>query len=204
MTVRIEPSSISTRPNAADPTKAAPARAAAPGMDGPAAVSRRSLVSWLSRSRPQNLLALPFIYSMAVPLLLVDLWFSLYQWICFPLFGIARVERGTYFAMDRARLPYLNAIEKVHCAYCSYANGLLAFATEIAARTEQYWCPIQHRDPPPGVHSRHAGFLPFGDASDFESRAQALRARLRTIQPGTRAPDHDAQAKPPTPEVGKD
>ena len=40
--------------------------------------------------------------------------------------------------------PYLNAIERADCAYCSYATGVIAYAREIAARTEQYRCPIKH------------------------------------------------------------
>ena len=31
-----------------------------------------------------------------------------------------------------------------NCTYCSYGNGLLAYACETASRTERYWCPIKH------------------------------------------------------------
>jgi hypothetical protein len=40
---------------------------------------------------------------------------------------------------DRTHLAYLNLVEKINCAYCSYGNGLAAYLREIAARTEQYW-----------------------------------------------------------------
>ena len=45
---------------------------------------------------------------------------------------------GGYLAFDRHRLTYLNFAEKLNCEYCAYANGILAYFTEIAARTEQY------------------------------------------------------------------
>jgi hypothetical protein len=136
------------------------------------------LRSHIASGRPQSLLSLPFIYGMAVPLLLLDLSISLYQAASFPLYGIARVRRRDYFVLDRARLPYLDAIEKLNCAYCSYANGLVAYAREIIARTEQYWCPIKHERLPQGVHDRYAAFADYGDGAGYPSRAEALRRRL--------------------------
>jgi hypothetical protein len=139
---------------------------------------RRSLRSWLANSRPQSLLSLPFIYSMCVPLLVLDLWITLYQAASFPLFGIPGVQRRDYFVMDRARLPYLNVIEKFHCAYCSYANGLLSYAMEIAARTEQYWCPIKHHRLPAAVHDRYHEFADYHDGGNYENHLKTLRASL--------------------------
>src|SRR5688572_33288312 len=54
---------------------------------------KQSIPSYLFESRPLNLLAAPIIYSMIVPIALLDVWISLYQWICFPLFGIRTVQR---------------------------------------------------------------------------------------------------------------
>jgi hypothetical protein len=142
------------------------------------ALSRRSLAAWLAGSRWRNLLSLPFIYGMALPLLLLDASITLYQAAAFPLYGIAKVGRRGHFVMDRARLPYLNAVEKLHCAYCSYANGLLSYAREIAARTEQYWCPIKHAREPVNVHPRYYRFIEYGDAEGFDARADALRTSL--------------------------
>ena len=67
--------------------------------------------------------------------------------MCFPIYGIERVQRRRYFAIDRHTLAYLNAIEKANCLYCSHANGVIAYVREVAARTEQYWCPIKHCQP---------------------------------------------------------
>jgi hypothetical protein len=139
---------------------------------------RMGLWRWLSGVPATSFLALPFIYGMAVALVFLDVSISLYQAVCFPLYGIAKVRRHDYMAIDRHRLEYLNAFEKVHCAYCSYANGLLAYAREIGARTEQYFCPIKHSRQVPGTHARYARFLDFGDAIDFHARAERLRREL--------------------------
>ena len=58
----------------------------------------------------------------------------------------------------------------------AYANGLLAYATEIAARTEQYFCPIKHARKILGVHDRYARFLDYGDAADFHARLEEFRS----------------------------
>jgi hypothetical protein len=145
---------------------------------------RMGLGRWLLESRPRSLLSVPFIYGMVVPLLLLDLSLCLYQLVCFPLYGIPRVRRRDYLVLDHHRLPYLNAIEKLHCGYCSYANGLLAFARELTARTEQYWCPIKHARPVPGPHERYAGFLDYGDPTVFHARVQEQRRALAREAPG--------------------
>jgi len=77
----------------------------------------------------------PVIYSMVVPIVLLDLSMSLYRAACFPLYRISKVDRSQFVAIDRHRLAYLNISEKLNCTYCGYANGVLAYAREIAART---------------------------------------------------------------------
>jgi hypothetical protein len=139
---------------------------------------KTGILRWLFTSRPQNLLSAPLIYSMIVPLLLLDVCVSLYQWICFPLYRVQRVRRGEYFVYDRHHLGYLNAIERFHCAYCSYANGLMAYATEVVARTEQYFCPIKHAHKVLGSHARYARFLDYGDAADYPARLEEFRRAL--------------------------
>jgi len=137
---------------------------------------KRSVLRWLVTDRPLNLITAPVIYSMAIPLAVLDLFVTLFQASCFPIYGIARVRRGDYIAFDRHHLGYLNAIERFHCEYCAYANGLIAYATEIAARTEQYFCPIKHARKVLGVHARYARFLEYGDATDFHARLEEFRS----------------------------
>ena len=137
---------------------------------------KRSFVRWLITDRPQNLITGPVIYAMAIPLALLDFFVTLFQASCFPIYGIASVRRSDYIVFDRHHLGYLNFIERVHCEYCAYANGLLAYATEIAARTEQYFCPIKHARKILGVHDRYARFLDYGDAANFHAKLEEFRS----------------------------
>lgn len=139
---------------------------------------RLGVFRWFLTVRPQNYLTMPVIYGAAVPLLAFDLCLSLYQLICFPVYRIARVKRGDYIVYDHQHLAYLNIIEKAHCLYCSYAVGLLAYASEIIARTEQYFCPIKHARKVRAAHSRYERFLDYGEADDYHGKLEEFRAEL--------------------------
>lgn len=58
-------------------------------------------------------------------------------------------------------------LEKFNCIYCGYGNGLAAYAKEIIARTEQYWCPIKHATHVKDPHSRYHHFFEYGDAEGY-------------------------------------
>lgn len=140
---------------------------------------RMHVLTWLARSQLRNILSAPFIYAMFLPFVLLDLFITVYQAVCFRLYRIPRVPRSRYIIVDRHKLFYLNSIQQLNCVYCGYANGLIAYVREIAARTEQYWCPIKHARRVTGSHGRYAHFLDFGDAEDFEAKLQDLRRQLR-------------------------
>lgn len=91
--------------------------------------------------------------------------------ICFTAYGIPKVNRSDYFFADRQKLAYLNLFEKVNCLYCGYANDLMAYAGEIAGRTEQYWCPIKHAGKALSPHSRYNRFFEYGDSDGFRKDA---------------------------------
>lgn len=133
---------------------------------------------WLVTYRPQNLITGPIIYSMIVPLAVLDLFVSLYQATCFPIYRIAKVRRADYIVFDRQHLEYLNFVEKFHCTYCAYGNGLIAYVAEIVARTEEYFCPIKHARKILGTHAHYARFLDYGDAADYEARLEKFRVGL--------------------------
>ena len=133
---------------------------------------------WFGTVPPQNFLTAPFIYSLIIPLMVLDAWVSIYQAICFPVYGIPKCHRVNYIRFDHQHLAYLNAIEKVHCLYCSYASGLIAYTLEITARTELYFCPIKHANKILGTHSRYAQFLDYGEADYFHSKLEQLRSAL--------------------------
>jgi hypothetical protein len=132
--------------------------------------------SWkhLRNTRLLVIFSSPLIYACVLPFLLLDAAVAIYQLVCFPIYGIPKVRRKDYLVFDRGRLAYLNTIEKVGCMYCSYANGLLALITEIAARSEQYFCPIKHAHSLLQTHSRYAKFLPYGDARAYRAKADAV------------------------------
>jgi hypothetical protein len=100
---------------------------------------------------------------------------TLYQAICFPIYGIPKVKRADHLLDDRRVLPYLNIIEKINCSYCSYVNGMLSYAQEIAGRTEQYWCPIKHARKMTTLHSRYIKFLEFGDGEGYREKIETVR-----------------------------
>lgn len=133
---------------------------------------------WLVANRPQNLITGPIIYSMIIPLVILDLFVSFYQATCFPIYRVVKVRRGDYIVLDRQHLEYLNFIEKFHCTYCAYGSGLITYVAEIVARTEQYFCPIKHARKILGTHSRYARFLDYGEAADYETKLEAFRVAL--------------------------
>jgi hypothetical protein len=135
---------------------------------------KRSSWKHIRTTRWLVILSSPLIYACVLPFLMLDASISLYQLVCFPIYGIPKVRRKDYLIFDRGRLAYLNTIEKVGCIYCSYANGLLALTTEIAARTEQYFCPIKHAHRLVQMHSRYAKFLPYGDARAYSEQSDAV------------------------------
>jgi hypothetical protein len=115
----------------------------------------------------RHLLSMPFIYVMAVPLLVLDAFLELYHRVCFPLFGLPHIQRSQYFTIDREKLPYLSWLQKFNCFYCTYANGLFLYASAIAAETERYWCPIKHQTDGFKAPAHQAGFAAFGDEKGF-------------------------------------
>ncbi|MDO8179991.1 MAG: hypothetical protein Q7T62_17235 [Undibacterium sp.] len=139
---------------------------------------KKSFLHWLVTYRPQNLITGPIIYSMIIPLAFLDLCVSFYQFACFPIYKIAKVRRSDYIVFDRQQLEYLNFIEKFHCTYCAYGNGLIAYVSEIVARTEEYFCPIKHARKVLAAHSRYARFLAYGEADDYELKLEKIRQAM--------------------------
>ncbi len=144
---------------------------------------RISVWNYILHSRFFVVLSAPFIYLCIVPFLLLDLFITSYQAVCFPIYGIPKVRRSDYLFFDRSKLRYLNALERINCRYCSYANGLMAYIVEIAGRTEQHWCPIKHAHEVMAPHSRYAHFLPYGDASAYRSRIEEVRTGFKDVAP---------------------
>ena len=144
---------------------------------------KKGLIRFIRQSPWLALVTAPVVYSLVVPIAMLDALVWVYQRICFFVWNIPRVRRSDYVALDRHNLAYLNGVQKLNCVYCGYANGVIAYTREVASRSEQFWCPIKHalrvREP----HARYRNFLAFGDAEGFRDRLEALREEVRQIKP---------------------
>jgi hypothetical protein len=121
----------------------------------------RALRHWVS---------FPFIFSCIIPLVITDLWIEIYHRICFPLYGLKYIKRSRYIRIDRQKLSYLTALQKIGCMYCGYANGVIAYWVQIAGATERYWCGIKHKEGNFVSPEHHKNFAKYGDKKDFEEK----------------------------------
>ena len=142
----------------------------------------KRLFNYITDAPLKHIVSAPFIWMCIIPSLVMDATISLYQAICFPIYGIPKVKRGDYIVFDRRYLHYLNLIEKINCAYCSYVNGLFAYLQEIAGRTEQFWCPIKHAKRIKTLHSRYRKFAGYGDAKTYRSNVEKIRRDFKDLE----------------------
>lgn len=126
------------------------------------------LLRYVGHASLASLISAPIIYSLIVPIVLVDLAVTVYQTLCFPLYRIPRVRRADFMHFDRGDLGYLNLLERLNCTYCAYANGVAAYIREVAGRTELYWCPIKHARRVLAAHEHYQRFAEFGDAEAYQ------------------------------------
>lgn len=159
---------------------------------------RLGVAAFLAGAPILTVVTAPVIWSLILPLALMDLWASAYQAICFRAYRLPRVERRDYLVFDRRTLAYLNGIEGLNCWFCEYANGVIAYVGEIASRTEQYWCPIKHALKVTDPHKRYHAFVDYGDAGGYRARLDSFREALRRegqVDPATAAPVAPAEAR---------
>lgn len=152
------------------------------------------LPSYILHSRFLVLVTAPLIYLGLIPFFLLDLFLALFEGVCFPIYGIPRVRRADYLIFDRGQLKYLNLLERFNCFYCSYANGLSGYLTEVAARTEQHWCPIKHARRLRAPHSRYSHFFDYGDAEQYRRQVETVRNDFVDVR-SLSATRHDINAK---------
>jgi hypothetical protein len=95
------------------------------------------------------------------------------------------VRRSDHLVFDRGHLAYLNWFERFNCSFCSYANGVVGYVREVAARTEQYWCPIKHARRILGAPERYQSFADYGDGAAYARELAESRRQLQaqTAQP---------------------
>ena len=122
---------------------------------------------------PQNirhLLSMPFIYMMIVPVVILDIFVTIYHLVAFSLYHIPKLKRRDFIVYDRQFLDYLNWIQKIHCLYCTYVNGIFAYAVEVGARTERYWCPVKAAHKPKFHHDWYSEFADYGNPEEWKEK----------------------------------
>ena len=142
----------------------------------------KTVSQYLFDAKLLTILTVPVIWFCLVPAVFMDLVVTLYQAVCFRVYGIPRVQRNKYIVIDRHSLSYLNAIEKLNCVYCAYVNGLIAYVQEVAARTEQHWCPIKHARRTAFTHSRYDKFFEYGDGDRYRKKIEKVRRDFDDIK----------------------
>jgi len=70
----------------------------------------KHLFNYIIDEKLKNILSIPFMWMCIIPVALMDITISLYQEICFPIYGIPKVKRQDYIVFDRQYLNYLNII----------------------------------------------------------------------------------------------
>lgn len=137
---------------------------------------------YIRKARLMAIVTAPVIWSCLISVLLMDLMMTIYQAVCFPVYGIPKVRRGSFIVLDRHNLSYLNIIEKMNCVYCGYFNGVVAYAREIGARTEQHWCPIKHARRVGDIHSRYKNFFDYGDGKRYRQEIETVRREFEDLK----------------------
>jgi hypothetical protein len=84
------------------------------------------------------------IYSMIIPLIIIDVWATIYQFVYFNVMGIPMIKKSDHISFERWDLDKLNLWQKINCVYCEYANGILAWVKAVGVQTEIYSCAIKH------------------------------------------------------------
>lgn len=113
---------------------------------------------------------MPLIYSLIIPVFIIDVWVEIYHRICFWAYDIPYVQRKRYIKIDRHKLSYLSWFEKLNCVYCGYANGVLQYASAVAGETEKYWCGIKHKADPDFIEPQHhKDFIPYNDEAAYRN-----------------------------------
>ncbi|MEP7103871.1 MAG: hypothetical protein ABI721_04150 [Candidatus Dojkabacteria bacterium] len=84
------------------------------------------------------------IYSVVIPVVLLDVWLTIYQFIYFKINDIPMVKKSDYISFERWDLKRLNWLQKIDCFYCEYVNGIFAWAKGVGIQTEVYSCAIKH------------------------------------------------------------
>jgi len=135
----------------------------------------KNLLAWFRDIPLLHLLSSPIVYAMVIPAILLDIILFIYQQVIFRIYKFKFIKRSDYIIYDHQYLGYLNPIEKFHCLYCSYFNGLMQYAAAIASRTELFFCPIKHAKKVAYQHDYYDIYFKYGEGDDYQEKLKDLR-----------------------------
>lgn len=116
-------------------------------------------------------IVIPIIFSLIIPVIIMDIWMEVYHRICFPLCKIPCVKRKNYIQIDRHKLNYLTWLQKSYCIYCGYVNGAVGYWVKIAGDSERYWCSLKHKENPSFIEPKHhKDFVKYNDETKFNEK----------------------------------
>lgn len=124
----------------------------------------------------QHRVSVPIIFSVIIPIVLLDIWIEIYHRVCFSLYRIPLIKRKHYIQIDRQKLTYLNRRQRICCMYCSYVGGVVNYWSKIIGETEKYWCGIKHKENPEYIEPRHhQNFAEYNNEEDFNEKYCKLK-----------------------------
>lgn len=135
-----------------------------------------------THKRPvRHIIIIPLMWLMFIPFLIFDLSILIYQQTVFRILKIKIVKRSEYIRIDRHRIKKISLISKLNCVYCGYANGLLQFIVEVVARTEKYWCGIQHENVKGfKAPAHHKTFSKYNNKKDLDKKYTSYKVKKNT------------------------
>ncbi len=136
-----------------------------------------------------HLISSPIVYAMIIPAIVLDVMLFIYQQVIFRIYKFEFIRRSDYIVFDRQYLRYLNFIERLNCVYCSYFNGLMHYVSEIASKSELYFCPIKHAKKTAYEPECYSDFLTYGDEKDFQEKLQEIRDKAQNVTNFTKSKD---------------
>ncbi len=137
------------------------------------------LFGYLKEAPILHILSAPVVYAMVIPAMLLDVMLFIYVQVIFRIYKFPAIKRSDYIIFDRQYLGYLNFIEKLNCAYCSYFNGLMNYTVAVASRSELYFCPIKHAKKTAYTHEYYYDFLPYADAQNYHDKLKTCQKKAQ-------------------------
>lgn len=67
---------------------------------------------------------------------------GLLGWVVYPILGFDRLNTGRFIILDRYKIKGLSAVDKLHCLFCGWANGVCTFLNHSVDLISQAHHPL--------------------------------------------------------------